>query len=89
MFPCAIQSMLDQLRGREQQTRFLLNKADLIEASEVTRVTGTVILLAFTDNLICILISYIINRISWSAKLKEYLLDYTRVNIFFYCYISS
>lgn len=32
--------MLDQLRGKEQQTRFLLNKADLVEASEVTRVTG-------------------------------------------------
>lgn len=35
--------MLDQLRGKEQQTRFLLNKADLVEPSEVTRVTGEAI----------------------------------------------
>ncbi|OQR76797.1 sarcalumenin-like [Tropilaelaps mercedesae] len=35
-----MKAMLDQLRGKEQQTRFLLNKADLIKASEVTRVAG-------------------------------------------------
>ncbi|XP_028968319.1 sarcalumenin [Galendromus occidentalis] len=35
-----MKTLLDQLRGREEQTRFLLNKGDLVEASDVMRVTG-------------------------------------------------
>ncbi|XP_022661722.1 sarcalumenin-like isoform X4 [Varroa destructor] len=74
-----MKSMLDQLRGREQQTRFLLNKADLIEASEVTRVTGQLLwnvspLLGSSDAPIIYTVS-MINRPYLPGSPAEYLKD--------------
>jgi len=37
------EAILDQLKGREYQTRILLNKADQVKAEEIMRVQGTLI----------------------------------------------